>query len=84
MEIHLGTNMKACKSMLFAISVAALTAAAGGLIGVLLGNLVGERILGNKEPMIETVLGGALGVIVGVSAGGVLGLLAHRRWCGKK
>lgn len=45
-----------------------------GALGAFIGNIVGERWIGNHEPLIETGIGAVVGFAVGLS----LGLLAIR------
>lgn len=75
-----------------AAASAALVVMAGSLafvsvVGLVAGSLVGERFLGNAEPMIETMLGGLVGFALGGAVGGTLAVWVYRataRWLGSK
>jgi|GEM_PF-4945700 len=40
-----------------------------GILGMGAGSLIGERIVGNKEPVIEMLIGGWIGAAIGLGVG---------------
>jgi hypothetical protein len=48
-------------------------------LGLLAGNILGEKALGNAEPVIETLLGAYLGLCLGMAVGSASGVLWYKK-----
>ena len=49
-----------------------------GFLGMGVGSFVGEEVMGGKEPMIEMLLGGLIGISVGTAMGGFFARFSYR------
>jgi hypothetical protein len=71
--------MKKVISMLLGVFTFVCMVILLALVGGLFGNLMGEKVLGNKEPVWEMMYGIILGAVSGIAFGGYLVMWTYRR-----